>query len=186
MIEVKWYARGGQGGFTASKIFGYSAALFGGKYAQAFPSFGPERRGAPVYAFNRIDDKPIQNHSQVYDCDYSVVLDPTLLETLDATKGLKPGGAIIINAPSQGVSGAPWNGITVITYDALPVCMSLIGSPFTNTAMMAVLGAASGLADDRSMIEAIKKSMRGPAAEKNANLVSHVYAERLLYVKTEN
>ena len=89
MIEIKWYARGGQGGFTASRLLGLASVRFAGGYAQAFPSFGPERRGAPVYGFTRLDEKPIGDHSQLYRCDYAIVLDPTLMETIDVTQGLK-------------------------------------------------------------------------------------------------
>lgn len=89
MKEIRWHGRGGNGGFTAARLLGYAASLHCGKYAQAFPSFGPERRGAPVLGFTRIDDAPITDHSQVYSCDCVIVLDETLLEVVNILEGLK-------------------------------------------------------------------------------------------------
>jgi pyruvate ferredoxin oxidoreductase gamma subunit len=97
LIEVRWHARGGQGGFTAARLLGLAASVFEDNYAQAFPSFGPERRGAPVLGFTRIDDKPIDDHSQVYECDYVVVLDETLMKVVDVKRGLRDGGMLLIN-----------------------------------------------------------------------------------------
>jgi len=177
MIEVKWYARGGQGGFTSSKILGLSAVRYSGKYAQAFPSFGPERRGAPVFGFTRIDDWPIRDHSQLYACDYAIVLDNTLMEVMDVTKGIKPGGILFINTPhspeEMGLSG----DFSVYTYDATAVALKMLGANITNTAMMAVMAAVTGVADDKAMCAAIQEGMPGRIAQKNIELVKQVYRE---------
>src|SRR4030067_422369 len=96
MIEIRWHGRGGQWAVTSVEMLAL-AAIEEGKYAQGFPSFGPERRGAPVIAFARVDEKPIRLRSKIYQPDVVVVLDPTLLKILDPSQGLKPGGLLIIN-----------------------------------------------------------------------------------------
>ncbi len=96
MIEVRFHGRGGQGVVTAADILAM-AAFYDGKFCQSFPFFGVERRGAPVMAFSRIDDRPVRMRSQIYTPDYVVVQDPTLLEIIDVTSGLKDEGIVIIN-----------------------------------------------------------------------------------------
>jgi len=177
VIEIKWYARGGQGGFTASKVLGLAAVRFAGKYAQAFPSFGPERRGAPVYGFTRIDDVPIRDHSQLYTCDYAIVLDNTLMETMDVSAGLKAGGILFINTSKKPEAFSFGPQVRVITYDADRVAEEVLGTPISNTAMMAALAAHTGLADDKAMEQAVREGMPARVAEKNAELVRRVYSE---------
>ena len=96
LIEIRWHGRGGQGAKTASLLLA-DAAFNTGKFIQGFPEYGPERMGAPITAYNRISNKPITVHSNIYEPDYVVVVDDTLLESVDVTAGLKPDGAIIIN-----------------------------------------------------------------------------------------
>ena len=96
MIEIRWHGRGGQGAKTASLLLA-DAAFNTGKYIQGFPEYGPERMGAPITAYNRISDEPITIHSNIYYPDYVVVVDDTLLESVDVTSGLKEDGAILIN-----------------------------------------------------------------------------------------
>ena len=96
LIEIRWHGRGGQGAKTASLLLA-DAAFNTGKYIQGFPEYGPERMGAPITAYNRINDNPITIHSNIYEPDYVVVVDDTLLESVDVTAGLKPEGAIVIN-----------------------------------------------------------------------------------------
>ncbi len=96
LIEIRWHGRGGQGAKTASLLLA-DAAFNTGKYIQGFPEYGPERMGAPITAYNRISDEPITIHSNIYEPDYVVVVDDTLLEAVDVTAGLKQTGAIIIN-----------------------------------------------------------------------------------------
>src|SRR5512139_3269449 len=96
MIEIRWHGRGGQGAVTSVELLAL-AAIEEGKYAQGFPAFGPERRGAPVLAFNRIDDKPIKVRSGIYHPDVVVVLDSSLVKLVNITEGLKPDGILIVN-----------------------------------------------------------------------------------------
>ncbi len=96
MIEIRWHGRGGQGAKTASLLLA-DAAFNTGKYIQGFPEYGPERMGAPITAYNRISSEPIRIHSNIYEPDFVVVVDDTLLESVDVTAGLKEEGAIVIN-----------------------------------------------------------------------------------------
>ena len=96
LVEIRWHGRGGQGAKTASLLLA-DAAFNTGKYIQGFPEYGPERMGAPITAYNRISNSPIRIHSNIYKPDYVVVVDDTLLESIDVTAGLKESGAIVIN-----------------------------------------------------------------------------------------
>ena len=98
MREIRFHGRGGQGAVAASEILA-DAAMRDGKYSQSFPTFGPERRGAPLMAFTRIDAKPVRVRSQIYEPDYVIVLDASLSQSQDVTNGLKPDGAVIVNTP---------------------------------------------------------------------------------------
>lgn len=173
MVEVKWYARGGQGGFTASRVLGLAVVRFANKYAQAFPSFGPERRGAPVYGFTRIDDKPIRDHSQIYTCDYAIVLDSSLMETMDVSKGIKPGGTLFID--SRGKPEDFSFPVKVVTYDALGTAQRILGAPISNTAMMTVFAAYTGMANEQAIVSAIRESMPERVVEKNIELIKCVF-----------
>lgn len=175
MIEVRWHARGGQGGFTAARILGLAASVFGGRYAQAFPSFGPERRGAPVLGFTRIDDKPICDHSQVYACDHVVVLDETLMEVVDVTAGLKKGGTLLINSKSSPDSFKFDGDFRVITFNATDIALEVLKVPVTNTTMMGALVAASNLVDIDSILSAIDQGMAENLREKNKKAVMVAY-----------
>ena len=100
MIEIRWHGRGGQGAKTASQLLA-DAAFMSGKYIQSFPEYGPERSGAPITAYNRISDERCNIHSNIYEPDYVVVVDETLLESVDVTRGLKKEGAIVINSAKK-------------------------------------------------------------------------------------
>ena len=103
MIEIRWHGRGGQGAKTASQLLA-DAAFMSGKYIQSFPEYGPERSGAPITAYNRISDERCNIHSNIYEPDYVVVVDETLLESVDVTRGLKKEGAIVINSAKKKAS----------------------------------------------------------------------------------
>lgn len=171
MIEVRWHARGGQGGFTAAKLLGLAASVFGGSYAQAFPSFGPERRGAPVLGFTRIDDKPIQDHSQVYVCDYAVVLDETLMDVVDVAKGLKKSGTLLVNSKSVPESFNFGGEFSVITLNATDIALEELKAPITNTVMLGALAAVSDFVSIESVLKAIDKGMPGNLREMNKKAV---------------
>lgn len=175
MIEIKWYARGGQGGFTSSKLLGLAAYEHSGQYAQAFPSFGPERRGAPVYAFTRIDASPIRNHSQLYECDYAIVLDSTLMETIDVTKGIKPGGILFINTTKTPEELHLDTDAEVICFDASSAAYEVMKNGIVNTAMMAVVAAYTGITDKDAMVKAIENGMPPKLHAKNIQMVQFVY-----------
>ena len=175
MIEIKWYARGGQGGFTSSKLLGLAAYEYSGQYAQAFPSFGPERRGAPVYGFTRIDSVPIRNHSQLYECDYAIVLDSTLMETIDVTKGIKPGGILFINTTKTPEELHLNTDARIICYDAASAAYEVMHNGIVNTAMMAVVAAYTGIADGESMARAVRNGMPAKLHDKNVKMVNYVY-----------
>jgi pyruvate ferredoxin oxidoreductase gamma subunit len=175
LIEVRWHARGGQGGFTGAKLLGLAASVFCNHYAQAFPSFGPERRGAPVLGFTRIDNRPITDHSQVYTCDYVVVLDEGLLETVDVTKGLKDGGVILINT-KQGPDRFSFKGnFRVLTVDASSIAREEMGTPIANTAMLGAFAAVNDLIGIEPILKAVDKGMPGALRERNKKAIERTY-----------
>ena len=143
MIEIRMHGRGGQGAVVACKIL--ANALFReGKFAQSFPAFGVERRGAPVMAFTRIDDKPIHLRSEIYEPDHLIILDASLLQTIDVTIGLKPAGKILINSSLSPQSFHLPDKFEVMTIDANKIAASHgLGSRSTPIVNTAILGAFS-------------------------------------------
>ena len=162
MIEIRWHGRGGQGAKTASLLLA-DAAFNTGKYIQGFPEYGPERMGAPITAYNRISDTPIRIHSNIYEPDYVVVVDDTLLESVDVTAGLKETGAIVINTTKDGEYLAKalkgYKG-KVYTIDARKVSMETLGKYFPNTPMLAAIVKVSGIMDEKDFIEDMKGSFK--------------------------
>lgn len=173
MIEIRWHGRGGQGSFTVARLLGMAASVHGGKYAQAFPSFGPERRGAPVLGFTRIDEEKITDRSEVDECDYVVVLDETLWGPA-VLSGLKEETVIIINTDNP----SKYNGLVenkVVTLDATSLAFDILGRPITNTAMMGALIAVSEMTSLEDCQCAIKDSMKAKIADKNVILIEKAY-----------
>jgi pyruvate ferredoxin oxidoreductase gamma subunit len=165
MIEIRWHGRGGQGSFTVAKLLGVASAEFAGKYSMAFPSFGPERRGAPVLGFNRIDDKKITDRSEVETCDYVIVLDETLWGN-SVTKGLKKDSVILINTDNvDKYSKLVTN--KVIGIDATKLALEILGLPITNTAMLGALIGSSEIIDSKACEKAIEENMNPKIAAKN-------------------
>ena len=154
LIEFRWHGRGGQGAKTACLLLA-DAAFAAGKYVQGFPEYGPERMGAPITAYNRISDVRCSVHCNIDDPDYVVVVDETLLDSVDVTRGLNPEGAVIINS-----AGTPeelreklrgWTG-TVCVIDARKVSEETLGRYFPNTPMLAAAVKVSGVLEkDRFM-----------------------------------
>ena len=141
MREIRWHARAGQGAKTASQLYA-NAALRAGKSVQAFPEYGPERRGAPLRAYTRIDDRPIRRHDSVTEPDVVVVLEPSLLQEVDVTDGLAPGGVLLVNADEPPDCGeAP-----VVAVPATRLA-SAHGSSFANLVMVGALAATLGEPD---------------------------------------
>ena len=168
LIEIRWHGRGGQGTKTASLLLA-DAAFNTGKYIQGFPEYGPERMGAPITAYNRISDKPITIHSNIYEPDYVVVVDDTLLECVDVTAGLKEEGAIVINTTKSAdylksvlkdYKGA------IYTIDARKVSMEALGKYFPNTPMLAAIVKVSNIMDEKAFIADMEGSFKHKFAKK--------------------
>ena len=168
LIEIRWHGRGGQGAKTASLLLA-DAAFNTGKYIQGFPEYGPERMGAPITAYNRISDEPIRIHSNIYEPDYVVVVDDTLLESVDVTAGLKETGAIVINTTKdaeylknvlKGYKGK------VYTIDARKVSMETLGKYFPNTPMLAAIVKVSEIMTDEDFLKDMEGSFKHKFAKK--------------------
>ena len=168
LIEIRWHGRGGQGTKTASLLLA-DAAFNTGKYIQGFPEYGPERMGAPITAYNRISDNPITVHSNIYEPDYVVVVDDTLLETVDVTAGLKTNGAIVINTTKsadylksvlKGYEGK------VYTIDARKVSTEALGRYFPNTPMLAAIVKVTGIMNDEDFLKDMEGSFKHKFAKK--------------------
>lgn len=141
MIEIRWHGRGGQGAKTASLLLA-DIAFNTGKYIQGFPEYGPERMGAPITAYNRIDDKPIRLHSNIYEPNFVVVVDDTLIGSVDVTKGIKEGGSILVNSskPLSEIKKSlnDFNG-PIYSIDASKISIECIGINFPNTSLLAAV-----------------------------------------------
>ena len=166
LTEIRWHGRGGQGAKTAALLLA-DVCFSTGAEVQGFPEYGPERMGAPITAYNRISDKPIRVHSNIYDPDYVVVVDGTLIEDIDVTAGLKEGGAIIINTAKSPEEIRPmlrgYKG-RVCTIDARKVSIATLGKYFPNSPMLAATLKVTGLMD----IDAFLKEMETSYAHKFA------------------
>ena len=168
LIEIRWHGRGGQGAKTASLLLA-DAAFNTGKYIQGFPEYGPERMGAPITAYNRISTKPITIHSNIYEPDYVVVVDDTLLESVDVTSGLKESGAIVINTTKSAdylkkvLKG--YNG-KIYTIDARKISEEALGKYFPNTPMLAAIVKVSKIMTDEELLEDMKGSFKHKFAKK--------------------
>ena len=168
LIEIRWHGRGGQGAKTASLLLA-DAAFNTGKYIQGFPEYGPERMGAPITAYNRISDTPITIHSNIYEPDYVVVVDDTLLTSVPVTAGLKKEGAIVINTTKspeklkellKGYEGA------IYTIDARKISEEALGKYFPNTPMLAAIVKVTGIMTDEELLSDMQNSFKHKFAKK--------------------
>ncbi len=177
MIEVRFHGRGGQGAVTSAEMTAL-AAIEEGKYAQGFPSFGPERRGAPVISFSRVNDKPIRLRSKIYQPDVAVVLDPSLLKILDPSQGLKPGGLLILNTNKsiEQIQAEFGYKVRLATVDADRIAREELGLPITNTTMLGALVRGTGIVQLDSFIPPLKTRF-GRAAERNLKALRRAYTE---------
>ena len=168
LVEIRWHGRGGQGAKTASLLLA-DAAFNTGKYIQGFPEYGPERMGAPITAYNRISNNPITIHSNIYEPDYVVVVDDTLLESVPVTAGLKESGAIIINTTKDEEYLkevlSDYNG-SIYTIDARKISMETLGKYFPNTPMLAAIVKVSGVMTDEQLLDDMKGSFKHKFAKK--------------------
>ncbi|HAK57491.1 MAG TPA: pyruvate synthase [Lachnospiraceae bacterium] len=168
MIEIRWHGRGGQGAKTASQLLA-DAAFAAGQYVQSFPEYGPERSGAPITAYNRISKERCNIHSNIYDPDYVVVVDETLLESVDVTAGLDPAGAIIVNTAKSPEEIRPHlKGYTgrVCTIDARTISIDCLGRYFPNTPMLAAVVQVSGCVEKKSFLKDMEASYSHKFAKK--------------------
>ena len=168
LIEIRWHGRGGQGAKTASLLLA-DAAFNTGKYIQGFPEYGPERMGAPITAYNRISNKPITIHTNIYEPDYVVVVDDTLLESVPVTAGLKKEGAIVINTTKEpdelrkllkGYEGE------IYKIDARKISEEALGRYFPNTPMLAAIVKVSKVMTDEELLNDMQGSFKHKFAKK--------------------
>lgn len=177
MIEIRFHGRGGQGTVVASKVLADALAKEG-NYVQAYPEFGVERRGAPVFAFLRIDDKPIYDKSRIYTPDHVVVVDPTLLEAIDVTEGLKPGGMIIVNSDKKPSEIKLPKTFKVVTINATEIAvkhkLGSMAAPIVNTAICGAVTKFLNLCKLDSLTAAIKEGVP-TAADANMAAAREAY-----------
>ena len=180
MIEITIWGRGGQGAVTTGQILAIGAFLDGNE-CQTFPHFGVERGGAPVQAFVRIDDKKINIRSQVYDSDVVMVLDPSLLQAVDVTSGLKKGGVLIINSEKKPNKLGIKNGFKIYTVDATSAAMKIFGKPFVNTCILGAFSAITKKVSIKSLEKAIDEKfvkLKGKKlADLNKEALKEVYSK---------
>ena len=158
MIEIRWHGRGGQGAKTASLLLA-DAAFNTGKYIQGFPEYGPERMGAPITAYNRISDTPIRIHSNIYEPDYVVVVDDSLIGAVDVTSGLTDNGAIVINTNEDIDSlRKKLNGFSgkIYTIDASKISLECLKANFPNTAMLAAVVNITKIMSKEELVDNMK------------------------------
>jgi 2-oxoacid:acceptor oxidoreductase gamma subunit (pyruvate/2-ketoisovalerate family) len=180
MIEIRLHGRGGQGAVTSAELLA-TAAIAQGKYAQAFPSFGPERRGAPVTAFIRIADRPIRIRHMIYQPDLVLVLDPSILRMIDVTAGLKEDGTLVTNTRYDGAALKKTLGIThrLAVVNATQIALEVLGLPITNTTMLGSLLSAKPLIDPAALTGPFQRRF-GRLADKNRNAMQRAFQETVM------
>lgn len=180
LLETRWHGRGGSGAVTSTELVA-RAAIGEGKYAQSFPSFGPERRGAPVVAFLRISNEFIRTRTPVEEPDVVIVLDPGLLHAVDVTSGLKKNGRIVINSRKSPAAlkselGYRW---PVAAVNATAIAREAIGVPITNTAMIGALLKVTEAVKLDSVIEQLNERF-GARAKGNIEAMKRAYAQTVI------
>ena len=177
MLEIRLHGRGGQGAVTSAELLA-TAAIDKGKYGQAFPSFGPERRGAPVVAFLRVDEKQIKVRSNINEPDLVMVLDPSILRIVDVTSGLKKGGILVANTRYKADEIRKELGLTckLAVVDATRIAREELGLPITNTTMIGALLKAEPIVEPDALIEPFKERF-GRIADRNIRAFKRAYDE---------
>ncbi len=186
VIEIRWHGRGGQGVVTSAGLVA-EAAIDEGKYAQAFPSFGPERRGAPVAAFVRISSKePIRVRSEILTPDVAVVFDVRLIETADATSGLKENGLLVLNAnkPISELERELDNKWELAALDASKIAVETLGIPIVNTTMVGALIKATSIIKLESLFEPLRRRF-GRLADRNIEAMKRAYEETIVKTRVK-
>lgn len=182
-LEIRWHGRGGQGAKTAALLLA-DVAFKTGAHVQGFPEYGPERMGAPITAFNRISRKPIRVHSNIYDPDFVVVVDETLLHSVHVTDGLKRDGAIIVNTPRSAEEIRPLLGGykgAVYTVDARSISEETLGKNFPNTPMLAAAAAVSGVMKKEDFLHEMRASFLHKFARKPEVVDGNMKALEMAY-----
>lgn len=177
-VEIRWHGRGGQGAKTACLLLA-DVAFSSGKHVQGFPEYGPERMGAPITAYNRITDEHCKVHSNIYTPDYVVVVDETLLKSVDVTKGLKENGALIINSKKTPEDIRPLlNGYEgkVCVVDAEKISMEALGKNFPNTPMLGAVVKVSNVIDQEKFIKDMRESFEHKFANKESVIEGNMKA----------
>ena len=182
-VEIRWHGRGGQGAKTAALLLA-DVAFKTGSYVQGFPEYGPERMGAPITAYNRISPEEIRVHSNIYDPDFVVVVDESLLDTIDVTEGLNPEGAILINTSKskediekhlKGYQGK------VFTIDARKVSVACLGKYFPNTPMLAGIVKVSGVMEWDKFLSEMEASFKHKFSSKPEVIEGNMNALKMAY-----
>ncbi len=177
MLEIRWHGRGGQGAVTSVELLALSA-IGEGKFAQGFPSFGPERRGAPVAAFNRVDDKQIKIRSGIYNPDVVVVLDESLIAMVDVAEGLKRTGTLIVNTTKslkELRANIKFEG-RIAVCDATGIAWKELGVPITNTTMLGAVIKVTNVVKLASLDNPLNNRF-GRIAVKNQTAAKRAYEE---------
>ncbi|MDE6713595.1 MAG: 2-oxoacid:acceptor oxidoreductase family protein [Lachnospiraceae bacterium] len=181
LVEIRWHGRGGQGAKTAALLLA-DVAFNIGKHVQGFPEYGPERMGAPITAYDRISDQEIRVHSNIYEPNYVAVVDETLLHTVDVTRGIKKGGAILINTERSSEELIPeLNGYEgrIYTINAREICDRTLGKYFPNTPMLAAIVKITGIMEPDRFLEEMKKSLQHKFAKKPEVLEGNMEALKM-------
>lgn len=173
MREIIIFGRGGQGAVTAAEIIAV-AAFIDGKQSQAFPNFGVERRGAPVTSFARISEKPIRIRSQVYDADYAIVLDPTLVRAMNITRNLKRNAGIVINSTKK----IKISNFKAFSVDASSIALRIFGRDIVNTVMVAAFARFTGEITEKGVEDAVRQVFNKEIAEKNIKAVGELWQKK--------
>ena len=178
LIEIRWHGRGGQGAVTSTEMLA-QAAIAEGKYAQAFPSFGPERRGAPVQAFNRIDTRePVKIRADITQPDVVVVLDPSLLSIVNVTSGLKKGGTVIVNTKKNiaQIKSEFKIDYPVATVNATKIAKEVLGVPIVNTTVLGAVIKVTGVVKKESTHAPLQKRF-GKLGDRNIKAMETAYEQ---------
>lgn len=181
LLEIRWHGRGGQGAKTAALLLA-DVAFKIGKHVQGFPEYGPERMGAPITAYDRISDQEIRVHSNIYEPNYVAVVDETLLHTVDVTRGIKKGGAVLINTERSSEELMPeLNGYEgrIYTINAREICDRTLGQYFPNTPMLAAIVKITGIMEPDQFLEEMKKSLQHKFAKKPEVLEGNMKALKM-------
>ena len=174
MIEIRFHGRGGQGAVTASRIIAI-AAYEEGKYSQAIPMYGTERRGAPLTAFVRIDDVRVRERELVHNPEISIILDPLIAKQQSVVDNLLPGGLVLLNSAEEPEDVKLGGNFKVATVDATTIALETLGRPITNTAILGAFAKVTGLIKVESIEKALKKNFPGRLGEMNIAAVKASY-----------